>query len=251
MLAGEGQAPTLPYLRFDATAAEDVELRAVDQSPFMAVIERVESAMAAVAARPCEGRGAFRIVVVEQAPRHRTIFLGREGTAGGLLHEALSACTGREYGPDDILFMVGEGGLAWYRAGEVEAIHLGVHYLACLVAAHAPPRARDTLYLAACSVMLLSCALEVEAYKRLTDDMLRMWVRDKIGASDPPEWGPDALEEVRRLDPWAATCMEGLGHAMRRSGRLELPAPLWNIAALAKGVQAAATFAEIETAGSA
>ena len=142
--------------------------------------------------------------------------------------------------------------LDWYGQGPDDALYIAVHSVALLIACTAHPRSRDTLYLAACSVVLASLGLPDAGHQRMLKDFFGTWVRGKTGSSgDPPAWNAEAVERVRAGDPWAAQFLDGLSESISAFSALVIPAPLGAIAEAARAVQAHATLAQAAPAGSA
>ena len=240
--------PHMPFLRCDHDP-DSAKTFLVIKS-YLEEALRVEEAIASVAAMSHDLTGNLKVAVVSHPPVQGNCFSGSEEVGSGILAEALELACGRPFAADDIVFLLDGQQLDWYRAEADDAMYVAIHNLSVLIASTAAPRARDTLYLATCCVILVSLGLNDIKHQRLLEDFLRMWARGKIGeGGDPPTWDADAVAKVRLRDPWAAQFMEGLSGSIHAFDRMALPVPLGDLAEAARALQGRATLTDTETVG--
>ena len=244
---GRSNATQSSFLRWESFGGSTISLISAHEREAACV----EAALAALACTSEPSIG-LKVAAVDHLPSRGPVFSGSEAIGHGTLASTLEKLCGRTFSEEDIVFLLPHQELGWYGASDEDALHLAIHSLAMLVASTAPLRARDTLYLSACCVVLYSLGLRQVRHSRLLEDFLRMWAREKIGeGGDPPAWDMDAVEKVRVVDPWAAEFMVGLSSSLENGQRLALPAPLGSILEAALDMQARATLAAAEPIGSA
>lgn len=212
---------------------------------------RVECAMEALAAQDPQGRGRLRVVAVRGKIQGRAIYSAMEPVPDGrVVADLVRDADGRPCDSSDFVFPMSQELLSGNPSDE-DVLRAAIHNVAVFVAATGSPTARPTVYVSACVALLGSMGSSPRT-RSLADDFLRMWLRSELGqGGDPPEWGYQAVERLRAVDPWAAAFMEGLGQAAKALQPLELPASLSAIADAAEFLRAHAILASMPSQGNA
>lgn len=238
----------LKFLEFDNNSrlcTDDV----VQDTHGMAVC--LENTMAALAVLSNYPMARMRVVLVSDCNHGRLIYSGLETCLGqDCLAVEVSRIDGRRCLPDDFLFLVKSSVLPC-SITPIEILRLAVHNVAILVVATLETKQASHVYVSVCMVLLASMG-NTDYNRQLAEDFLRMWLYAELGSiGDPPEWGHQALQCLKKIDPWAAAFMLGLGEAASILVPLSLPAELSIVIDNAEWLRSHATLASCTTHGTA